>query len=166
MIALAVVLIAAVMVVVFSTRIRAVILCLWVAGLAVGGIYTLMGAEMLGFMQMIAASLTGASLFFFSMIFGEKIENNESPKIQKFIHYFMVLAGSTVYAAVLGLGFQSLLKQQLPDDLPFKVIDMNVLGGKLTHDYILSFQIIALTFFIILVGGGVLARPEKTETDL
>lgn len=161
-----VVIVAAVMIVVFSTQIRAVILCLWLTGLAIGGVYTLMGAEMLGFIQMITASLTGASLFFFSMIFGEKIENDESPKFQKIFHRLAVLAGSAMYSFVLGLGFQSLTRQQLPDDLQFKVVDMNLLGGKLTHDYILSFQIIVLTFFIILIGGGVLARPEKAEADL
>jgi NADH:ubiquinone oxidoreductase subunit 6 (subunit J) len=160
-----VIIVAAVVVVVFSTRIRAVILCLWLAGLAIGGVYTLMGAEMLGFIQMITASLTGASLFFFSMIFGEKIEHDDNPKLQKILHRLAVLVGSAMYSFVLGLGFQPQLRGQLPDDLPFGVVDMNVLGGKLTHDYVLSFQIIALTFLIILIGGGVLARAEKTESE-
>ena len=166
MIALMVILVAAVIVVTFSSQIRAVILCLWLMGLVVGGIYTLMGAEMLGFIQMVSATLTGVSLYFFSMIFGEKIENDEQPKYQKIFHRVCVFLGATLYSVVLGLGFQPLLQQQLPNHIAFAVVDMNALGGKLTHEYILSFQIIALTFFIILIGGGVLARPEKVETDV
>ncbi len=146
-----------------SRSIRVVILSLWLVGLVVGAIYSSIGAEVLGFMQLAAATLTSVSFYFFSMIFGGEIESNEKEGVNHVFKQVLILIFSSFYSLILGFGFHSIVGKQAPVNFQFSKVEMNLLGEKLINEYVISFELIVVTFFLILIGGGVLARPEKVD---
>ena len=54
--------------------------------------------------------------------------------------------------------------EPLPDGPLGEVVagtDVSALGRALTGQHLLSLEVLALTLFLVLVGGGVLARPDN-----
>lgn len=146
--------------------IRRAIFAFWVAGLAVGAIYLSLGAEFLAIFQWLTSTLVTTSLLFFAVLFGE---NGKLPK-EKFQYsiarrssYSKLLVG---FAIILGISFASLVwlgvsGLSLPVSLPAGENDLVGLGKKLSGDHFISLQVLTLTLFLVLIGAGIIARPEK-----
>jgi NADH:ubiquinone oxidoreductase subunit 6 (subunit J) len=153
----------AVLVATFVGDIRRAVLALWVAGLGIGAIYLTLGAEVLALVQWIVSTLVAISFIFFSAMFGE-YGPGEPLKLDR--HLVKTALGVLVggaFAWVIWFG-----AAPLPDGPLGQVVegtDVAALGKELTGQHLLSLEVLALTLFLVLVGGGVLARPTGSETD-
>jgi NADH:ubiquinone oxidoreductase subunit 6 (subunit J) len=146
----------------FAADIRRAVLSLWIAGLGVGAIYLTLGAEMLAVVQWIVSTLVAISFVFFAVMFGE-YGPGESLKLDR----GLVKVG---LAALLGLGFSWMIwfgASRIPEQAltqPPAGADVEAIGRVLTRQHLLSLEVLALTLFLVLVGGGVIARPDRTES--
>ena len=74
-------------------------------------------------------------------------------------------------AAIIGLAFLAVIRMgtaDLPEGslaIPTEGSDLLALGHILTSHHLLSLEVFAATILLILVGGGVIARPEPLEGD-
>ena len=149
----------------FVRQMRRAILALWVASLGIGGLYLTLGAEFLAIVQWVMSTLTTISFIFFSVLFGEY---NTPPGRTDRTGRKDILR--TVLSIVLGCGFTAIIwlgAQSLPEGsllFPSHAADVAVLGRTLTQDHLLSLEVLALTLFLVLVGGGVVARSEGSDS--
>lgn len=148
----------------FVSPIRRAILALWVVGLGVGAIYLTVGAEFLAIIQWIVSTLVTISFVFFSVMFGEYNPPKEQSK--KSASQGVLLLALSV---ILGLSFSAIIwlgAESLPETafvVEPKSGDLSSLGRVLTHENLLSLEVLALTLFLVLVGGGVVARFEGSD---
>jgi NADH:ubiquinone oxidoreductase subunit 6 (subunit J) len=147
---------------------RRVVLSLWICGMCFGAIFLSFGAEVLAVVQWIVTTLVGISLLFFSSMFGElgskKVTEGRTRK-----ESFELLQAAMVgiaFVAILGV---SLLRFQPDADWlshlsassgPSTGQDLQALGQLLTERHFISLEVLGVTLLLVLVGGGVLARPE------
>lgn len=142
---------------------RRATLALWVAGLSIGGVYLTLGAETLAIIQWIISTLGAISFVFFSVMFGEYIVPDRPAERRKLIMSVLALCLGAAFSAIIYLGAGN-----LPEDLltiPKEGNDLSTLGRTMTQDHLLSLEVLALTLFLVLVGGGVVARPERLDDD-
>lgn len=148
----------AVLIATFEGQMRRAILALWVAGIGVGAVYLTLGAEFLAIIQWVVSTLVAISFIFFSVLFGEYHAPSapSSPYPRLFVLLSLLLGG--VFALFIGLGTEHLGASAI--NFVVQESDLITLGRKLTQDHILSLEVLALTLFLVLVGGGVIARSE------
>jgi NADH:ubiquinone oxidoreductase subunit 6 (subunit J) len=149
-----------------APRMRTAILALWVAGLFMGCVYLSLGAETLAVIQWIISTLVAISLFFFAVMFGE-YERKES--FMSYLNGALTLDRARILsltmALILAVGFAFMIflgaSQVTPEmlALPKEKNDLTTIGIVLTKNHLLSLEVLSLTLFLILVGGGVIARP-------
>jgi NADH:ubiquinone oxidoreductase subunit 6 (subunit J) len=153
----------AVLMATFVNHTRRAILSLWVAGLGVGAMYLTVGAEFLAIIQWIVSTLVTISFVFFAVMFGEynPSEVKEVKKNDLLLTILSLILGSS-FAAVIWLGAGALPEE--PMILPVQKSDLGVVGRTLTQDHLLSLEVLALTLFLVLVGGGVVARSEGNDS--
>ncbi len=148
----------AVLIATFERQMRRAILALWVAGIGVGAMYLTVGAEFLAITQWIVSTLVAISFVFFSVMFGEY--NYTAPREKKGSYLILVLS------LLLGFGFSVVIwlgSKELPEvflALNKEGSDLNSVGKMLTQDNLLSLEVLALILFLVLLGGGVVARSE------
>jgi len=142
----------------FVGHMRQAILALWVAGLGVGAMYLTVGAEFLAIIQWIVSTLVTISFVFFSVMFGEYNAPRAPIKGESVLKVLLSLLLGAAFAAVICLGSQGLPESAL---VPAgAVTDLALVGRKLTQENLLSLEVLALTLFLVLVGGGVISRSE------
>ena len=154
-----------VLVAALSSDLRRAILALWVAGFSVGGLYLTLGAELLGVVQWIVSTITAISLIFFSGMFGEYAVSSGSaadPRRERLKAILAVLAG----AAVFGVVTAALLSRPVsPVDMgPAAQSDLMSLGKAFVENHLLAVEVLSLTLFLVILGGGVVARMEDRST--
>jgi NADH:ubiquinone oxidoreductase subunit 6 (subunit J) len=152
---------------------RRVVLALWVCGMCFGAIFLSFGAEMLAVVQWIVTTLVGISLLFFSSMFGE-LGSKEISEIKSRKENFDLLQAAMVGLAFIGILGVSLLRFK-PDaewlshltagatSGPSNGQDLQALGQLLTERHFISLEVFGVTLLLVLVGGGVLARPEGVK---
>lgn len=150
----------------FVPDIRRATLALWVAGLAVGGIFLTIGAETLAIVQWIVSTLVSISLGFFSAMFGEygSSEKKRPMLVTRLGSGFLALA-ILAGGALAVIAWKSAMLLPSPPGAPASgaANDLMALGKALVERNAISLQVLALTLFLVLVGGGVIARPEGAE---
>jgi NADH:ubiquinone oxidoreductase subunit 6 (subunit J) len=148
------------------TSMQRAILSLWIAGLAMGCLFLTLGAETIAILQWIISTLVAISLFFFAVMFGEYERETKSPTLfnRKFI-VSMILATAlgAAFAFIIYLGANELSGG--PAITTNQVNDLASLGKVIVENHIVSLEVLGLTLFLVLVGGGVVARPEATEKE-
>ena len=152
----------AVLMATFETHMRRAILALWVAGIGVGAMYLTVGAEFLAIIQWIASTLVAISFVFFAVMFGEY--HTPLPRggdHGRLLAILAILLGAA-FAIIIGLGSGQIPEGSL--NLVTQESDLGTLGRKLTQDHLLSLEVLALTLFLVLVGGGVIARSEGEDS--
>lgn len=155
---------AAVLMATFVGHMRVAILSLWVAGLGVGAVYLTLGAEFLAIVQWIVSTLVTISFLFFAVMFGEYHQPEKTREIKKdlFVQISALVLGC-VFAVMLGL-----ISSNLPTGPQTEFADgsdLKIVGRLLTQENLLSLEVLALTLFLVLVGGGVVARYEGGESN-
>lgn len=142
---------------------RQSILALWVAGLGVGGMYLTMEAEFLAIIQWIVSTLVTITFIFFSVMFGEfgRLERSRTRK-EWALTVFSILIGMG-FAGVIGLGTSASDKNTL--HFGNDSMGLKGLGQVLVEKNFISLEVLALTLFLVLVGGGVIARFDKHEEN-
>ena len=143
----------------FVRHIRRAILALWVTSLGVGGLYLTMGAEFLAIIQWMISTLTTLSFIFFSVMFGEYNSATAKENRKDILRIGLAIALGVGFTAIIALGSRPLIEGLLL--MPREDIDLSLLGKQLTEDHFLSLEVLALTLFLVLVGGGVIARSES-----
>ena len=147
----------------FASEVRKAVLSLWIAGLGLGGLYLMMGAELLAMIQWIVATLVSIAFIFHSVLFGEYnrgVVPGESrmARIQKLV---TSCAAGLSFGAVIWFATKDLaLQTAMPAG--FKGAgDLFGLGKSISDQHMLAFEIFGLTLFLVVVGAGAIARPEK-----
>jgi NADH:ubiquinone oxidoreductase subunit 6 (subunit J) len=152
---------ASVLMATFVNDMRRAILSLWVAGLGVGAMYLTIGAEFLAIVQWIASTLVTIAFLFFAVMFGEyhssPVVKNETGLLMKILSVGL----GTAFAGLIWLGSHEL--EILPQSDTSAGSDLAMVGRVLTQDNLLSLEVLALTLFLVLVGGGVIARSERGD---
>lgn len=145
----------------FAKSFRLVILALWAAGLGAGGLYLTLGAELLAIVQWIVSTLIALSFVFFAVMFGEYSRPKGAPVLRGGL--FMAAGGLLTIAVpcALWLGGSAVPEELLT--LPTAGNDLASLGASLVQEHFIALEILALTLFITLVGGGVIARPDSRK---
>lgn len=154
---------ASVLVATFVGDLRRAVLALWVAGLGVGAIYLTLGAEVLAIIQWIISTLVAISFVFFSAMFGEYGPGEKLKFDRHLVKSGLGVLVGAAFAWVIWFG-----AAPLPDGALGEVMegtDVAALGRALTGQHLLSLEVLALTLFLVLVGGGVLARPDSSESE-
>jgi NADH:ubiquinone oxidoreductase subunit 6 (subunit J) len=143
----------------FVGDIRRAVLSLWVAGLGIGAIYLTLGAELLAVVQWIVSTLVAISFVFFSVMFGEYGQKQKMQLDRRLIKVLLAVLLGLAFAWVVWFG-----SGRYPDELlaqPMEGTDLAAIGKTLTGQHLLSLEVLALTLFLVLVGGGVIARPDE-----
>lgn len=154
---------AAVFMAAFVPDIRRATLALWVAGLSLGCIFLTLGAEVLAIMQWLISTLVAISTVFFAAMFGEYGGEKSGIRNRSFLSIGLALAAGFLFSGLIWFG-----GSEVPTSLmvvPTEGNDIAALGRNLTDNHLLSLEVLGLTLFLVLVGGGVIARPEL-ERDL
>ncbi len=156
---------------------RRAILSLWLCSLGVGGLYLAMGAETLAVVQWIVSTLIAIAFIFYAVMFGEySTRENESAPAESFSRRALQVAMPALlgvaFTATIWLGAAHLPNTQVVEFGPVPQMDgadiinnqnVAVLGQSLAENHLLSLEILGLTLFLVVVGGGVVARPERAE---
>lgn len=155
----------------FVGDIRRATLALWVAGLSVGCVFLTIGAEALAIIQWVLSTLVAISLIFFSVMFGEYGQSGpgvarnwkDLPDFERkrLLISFGGIAAGLAFSWLVWRGAGPLPPESL--SVPVSGNDLQSLGRSLTEDHLLSLEVLALTLFLVLIGGGVIARPESGE---
>jgi NADH:ubiquinone oxidoreductase subunit 6 (subunit J) len=140
--------------------IRRAVLALWVAGLAAGGLYLTLGSELLAIVQWIVSTVTAISFLFFSVVFGQFRAVERPGRWAR--TGLAALAGFAV-AALLGWAAVRMGHDPAPEEVTRLVpgSDLVSLGKVFTGEHFLSLEILGVLMFMVLVGAGVLARPDR-----
>ena len=151
----------------FFSNIKRAILALWVVGLGVGAVYLTVGAEFLAIIQCMVSTLVTISLIFFSVMFGEyQPEGGSRPSFHftpaQFIQTLLSIVLGAGFVGVIWVGVRGMPTENL-NQIPGN--DLGALGRALTQDNLLSLEVLALILFLVLVGGGVIARLERNESN-
>jgi NADH:ubiquinone oxidoreductase subunit 6 (subunit J) len=152
----------------FVVGMRRAILSLWITGLAMGCLFLTMGAETLAILQWIISTLIAIALFFFAVMFGEyESEQGTQQTLKQLLNRKFIV--SMIIAIVVGGAFAAVIHLGAADfpagpvAQPERANDLAALGKVLVENHMLSLEVLALTLFLVLVGGGVVARPESGD---
>ncbi len=158
---------AAVLMATLESQLKRAILVLWAASIGVGALYLTVGAEFLAVIQWIVATVVAIAFTFFSVLFGEyhpvQPPVSSSNKQRRTLRVGLAMCLGVVFAIIIGIGSQDLMSDQR--NLVVQESHLGVLGKKLTQDHILSLEVLALTLFLVLVGGGVIVRSEGDDSQ-
>ncbi len=146
----------------FVRHMRRAILALWVASLGIGALYLTIGAEFLAIVQWVMSTLTTISFIFFSVLFGEYNTPPGRAGRKDMLRILLSIVLGCGFTAVIWLGSRSLPEGTLL--FSNRAADVSVLGRTLTQEHLLSLEVLALTLFLVLVGGGVVARSEGSDS--
>ena len=105
------------------------------------------------------------SFIFYTVMFGEYGSPDPRPWSKKALSAVMPLLLGLSFAAVVWLGARELpgMTLEAPYQAQGNNQDVEALGKTLAGDHILSLQILGLMLFLVIVGSGVVARPEGGE---
>jgi NADH-quinone oxidoreductase subunit J len=139
-------------------------LALWLAGLSAGALYLTLGAELLAIVQWIVSTLIAISLLFFSSMYGASRELPDGEGGRRALKIALPLVLGLLFAAIVWHGAGFLDVESISP--PSQGNDLRTLGIELASRHLFSLEVLALTLFLVLVGGGVIARPEADTAEV
>lgn len=148
----------------FSGDIRHAILALWVTGLAVGGLFLSLGAELLAIIQWIVSTVVAISFVFYAVTFGEFGVQDARPRMKRITSLVASLGIGGLFSYMIGIGTQSLVPPPSTGATVAGKSYISILGQKLAEEHLLSLEVLALTLLVVIIGSGVVARPEVIDS--
>ena len=145
---------------------RRSILSLWITGLSLGGILLSLGAETLAIIQWILSTLVAISLVFFSTVFGEyPTSTSSSRKVKNSISMGLATCAALSVVGGFTFGIYPMLERNptLDPEAVRLMGDLVALGQYIAERKIVAIEVLALSLFVVIVGGGSIARPEGKE---
>ncbi len=143
----------------FSSDKRRAILFLWLAGLGAGCVFLAVGAELLGVAQWIVSTLVAVSFLFFASMFGEYHQPVDVSLAKKTVDLALPVAIGAIFSYVIWLGVRGVPTE--PVTTLSDGTDLVAVGRSMLQHHLLSLEVLALMLFLVLVGTGVIARPER-----
>lgn len=140
---------------------RASILALWLAGLGTGGIYLSVGAELLAVVQWIISTLLTVGFLVHAVTYGEYGLADSRTKSKRVLAAVFPAIVGIAFAGMIGLGASHLPVARLFE--PAAGPDLAGFGKALVGKHLLSLELLVLTLFMVVVGAGVIARPDARE---
>lgn len=135
-------------------------LALWMTGLGVGALFLGLGAETLGIAQWILSTLIAITFVFYSVMFGEyEGAQRELPRLP-WLAWAATISLGAGFVAVLWFASRHL---DLFAGLTAAQVDRGALvalGRSIIENHLISLELLGLTLFLVMVGVGVVARPE------
>jgi len=127
--------------------------CAWICGLSVGAIFLGYGAEFLAFAQWILSTLIASMFVLYSVIFGEsKPDRVERSKLR-----------GLVFLSFVGLTASFVLDVWPITQIRTEAGSVFLLGKRMVEDYFLALLMLGFMLFLVIIGAGVIARPERSE---
>ena len=156
----ATVVLSSVVVATFIGDVRRAVLALWIAGLAIGGLYLTLGAEFLAIIQWIVATLVAICFIFFSAMFGDYGASGTVVPWRARIRGLPAVLLGLAFAGVIWFGAKGLATGEVVPIGPVAGTDLLAVGKDLVGSHLITLEVLALTLLLVVVGGGILARPE------
>jgi NADH-quinone oxidoreductase subunit J len=141
---------------------RRAVLALWIAGLGVGGIYLSLHAEVLAVIQWIVSTLVAISFGFYGVMFGEYGIDDRRPWKRKLLSFVLPVLLGAAFCFTIWSGtsqYEGVLEQS-----PSAAQNVFSIGRVLTENYLLPLEVLGLMLFLVIVGSGVIARPDEPES--
>jgi NADH:ubiquinone oxidoreductase subunit 6 (subunit J) len=140
--------------------VRSATLWLWVAGLGAGGVYLSVGAELLAVIQWIVATVVAIGFVFYSVMFGEFGSQAREKPVRQLIQSVLPIGVGLIFEGMLWLGSgPGFLGMPMIQGVP-QAQDLSGTGRVLARDHLLSVEILGLILLLLVVGSGVIARPD------
>ncbi|MGK5089846.1 NADH-quinone oxidoreductase subunit J [Bdellovibrionota bacterium FG-2] len=159
----------------FSSDIKRAILALWVCGLGMGAVFLGLGMEFLAVIQWIVSTLVAVAFVFFLVMFGEfeqRMEGvpREPKRVQNKIERALPLGLGAVFCVIFVMALEQIKgsAEKIDEILKGGVVsgvDLSVFGKVFMREHFLSLQVLALMLLLVIVGGGVIARPEAPRDN-
>ena len=147
----------------FISDVRAAVLWLWVAGLAVGGVFLAMNAEVLAVIQWVVSTLVALAFIYYAVMLGEYgIEDGRSSRA-RMIQCLVPVAMGLSFVGMLAFGAGSKFFSSIQETGVLPLQNAEGVGRRLTGEYLLAVELLGLTLFLSIVGSGVLGRPDVRE---
>lgn len=145
-----------------ATQLRVALVCLWGASLCVAGIFLGLGAEFLALCLALLSTILAMVLVFHTELFGrrERIPNWLIAVVAFLLgDAFVVIVWACVHpvAGGVGMGQDGAALQDTA------TVSLASLGQTLVHDHILSVELMAIILLSVVVGLGVVSRPEARK---
>ena len=143
----------------FVGDLRRAALALWVAGLSIGAIYLTLGAEVLAVIQWVVSTLGAITFVFYSSNFGEHGPREKLHLDRRLAKVVLGVLAGGAFAWIMWTGAGQLPNEPLSLQ-PVEGTDVLAIGHALTGQNLVALEVLALTLFLVLIGGGVIARPD------
>jgi len=159
---------------------RRAVLSLWVCGLSVGGLYLALGAELLAVVQWILSTLIAIAFIFYAMMFGEygrlrpEPEPAGEPWSARILRAVLPALAAAGFTAMIVFGASEISGNGLTEFGPNPAMNgaeimanenLDVVGRMLAGNHFISMELLGLTLFLVIIGSGVVARPERLTSD-
>lgn len=151
----------------FWSDVKGAVLALWACGLATGGLFLSMGAELLAVVQWIVCTVVAITFVFYSITFGEYGVRDTRKLGARLVTAILPVILGAGFALVLWAGMSPLEGVPQGFDLSAgvsgQILSTQELGRSFVHDHFLAVELLALLLFVVIVGAGVIARPDEQE---
>jgi NADH:ubiquinone oxidoreductase subunit 6 (subunit J) len=133
-----------------TSDVRSSGLAIWVCGVAMGSIFLATGSEFVAVVQWISSTLIALGFVLYSVAFGV---DDRRPEVLK------VLLGLLVGGAFVGCLAYALRESSVAVEVTTRGSDLSEFGRVVFTKYALVLEMVAVTFLLVSLGMGVLARP-------
>ncbi len=149
---------------VFTDDFRRAVLAFWLAGLAMGGVYLSIGAELVAIVQCVVSTLAAVSMTVYAIMFGEYCRVDFRTRTQKGVAFVYSMGIGVAFVVLVGLCGKKLELNVSVSNLILREAPGLVSCGELIlKEYFLAFEILVVTMFVALIGSGGVGREEQDK---
>ena len=134
------------------TRLRVALVCLWGASLCVSGLFLGMGAEFLALALALLSTLVATVLVFHTELFGRR------ERVPNWLVALVAFLLGDVFVVIVWASVQDVAGGWTIEDGPRATL--SDIGLSIVNEQFLSAQLMAIILLTVIVGLGVISRPE------
>jgi len=138
-------------------------LALWGVGLLSGGLFLSLNYEALAVVQWIISTVGSLVIVFYSSLLGENREQHK-PRLSETLKQMSVpIIVGLIFAVFLYFGMRDGGALSLAEGVNPSEQGLFELGKTLVEEQFLSVQVLGLMILLMVIGTGVIIRPEPKE---